>query len=439
MVSDTGWFFFERVRSKLLQNCFLMKEPIMEKKDLCPAYQHLRRQQGDWDETKYLAWQTGTTGYPFVDACMRCLIEHGWINFRMRAMLVSFATYNLWLDWKSIAPHLARVFLDYEPGIHYPQLQMQAGTTGINAMRVYNVTKQGKDQDPKGIFIRKYIPELRQVPDQYIHEPWKMSEALKRKHYQNKTFFPKPSSEDDADDYNSDEFMSYTEPIVDERESAKIAKAKLNAVKKEVATRIQANQVFVKHGSRSRQSNEMNSRIAGSGALPAAVALFKQDRKGVTRHQPNIKDAFVLAAVSVTNKKKDLGHKAVVDLSTKVEQFSRKRPPECMELRTKSVLTPTSSTPSKRLKMLSASKSHNKSGHDTKSLQSSRQQSIPSKKTMLFSHDREQYAHKFKSTLSTTMLQSKDETGKLSWSCTACTFLNEKPYGLVCTICGTPR
>ena len=72
----------------------------------------------------------------------------GWINFRMRAMLVSFAAYNLWLDWRRFGSHLARCFLDYEPGIHYPQLQMQSGVTGINAMRVYSVTKQAKDQDP---------------------------------------------------------------------------------------------------------------------------------------------------------------------------------------------------------------------------------------------------------------------------------------------------
>jgi deoxyribodipyrimidine photolyase len=138
-------------RSHFIQK--LESEPLLEKQDLCSAYQHLRRQPNDWDENKYIAWSTGKTGYPFVDACMRCLIEHGWINFRMRAMLVSFATYNLWLDWKKIAPHLARVFLDFEPGIHYPQLQMQAGTSGINAMRVYNVTKQSKDQDPKGVFM----------------------------------------------------------------------------------------------------------------------------------------------------------------------------------------------------------------------------------------------------------------------------------------------
>ena len=128
------------------------------------AYENLRCAEGDWNESKYEAWRDGKTGFPMVDACMRCLQKTGWINFRMRAMLASFATYNLWLDWRGIAPHLARSFLDYEPGIHYPQLQMQAGVTGINAMRVYNVTKQGQDHDPKGVFIKKYLPELKTVP-----------------------------------------------------------------------------------------------------------------------------------------------------------------------------------------------------------------------------------------------------------------------------------
>ena len=126
----------------------------MEARDVCPAFQSMRRGDDDWNEEYYQAWKHGRTGFPFVDACMRCLIQHGWLNFRMRAMLVSFATYNLWLDWTRISGHLARVFLDYEPGIHYPQIQMQAGTTGINAMRVYNVVKQGKDQDPDGTSVR---------------------------------------------------------------------------------------------------------------------------------------------------------------------------------------------------------------------------------------------------------------------------------------------
>lgn len=115
-------------RSHFIQK--LETQPSFEIDDQCLAYSHLRRQVNDFNQEYYDAWCAGNTGYPFVDACMRCLHDCGWINFRMRAMLVSFATYNLWLDWKRIAGFLARLFLDYEPGIHYPQLQMQAGTTG---------------------------------------------------------------------------------------------------------------------------------------------------------------------------------------------------------------------------------------------------------------------------------------------------------------------
>ena len=130
------------------------------KKNICEAY----------DE----AWVNGKTGFPIVDACMRCLNTTGYLNFRMRALVVSFYTHHLWQPWQRASQHLSRMFLDFEPGIHFPQLQMQAGETGVNMLRIYNPIKNSKEHDPEGIFIRKWIPELTNIPDAYIHEPYSM-------------------------------------------------------------------------------------------------------------------------------------------------------------------------------------------------------------------------------------------------------------------------
>jgi deoxyribodipyrimidine photo-lyase len=162
--------------SRLHWHCHFMQklesEPAIEHHNMHRGYDGLR--EGDWSEDHFERLRTARTGWPLVDACVTMLQQAGWLNFRMRAMLVSVAAYPLWLHWKEVGHWLAGQFVDYEPGIHWSQMQMQSGTTGINTTRVYNPIKQAQDHDPQGVFVRHWLPTLRRVPDSWLFEPWKM-------------------------------------------------------------------------------------------------------------------------------------------------------------------------------------------------------------------------------------------------------------------------
>ncbi|MTH96209.1 FAD-binding domain-containing protein [Roseibium sp. RKSG952] len=213
---------------RLHWHCHFMQKledaPNLEFENLHPAYDGLR--PGAPDAERLAAWQRGETGLPFVDACMRALAATGWMNFRMRAMLVAVSSYHLWLDWRQPGLHLARLFTDYEPGIHWPQVQMQSGTTGINTVRIYNPVKQGKDQDPDGCFVRTWLPELRGIAPKHIHEPWK------------------------ADNAGQVLGKSYPFPIADHLSAARAARDKVWGVRQGADFRQDARSIQTKHGSR---------------------------------------------------------------------------------------------------------------------------------------------------------------------------------------------
>lgn len=218
--------------SRLHWHChFIQKfesESRMEFEPVNKGYQDLPRSSGDIQQRHLTAWKTGQTGYPMVDACMRCLHTTGYINFRMRAMLVSFLCHHLAIDWRLGVKHLASLFLDFEPGIHYSQFQMQAGITGINTIRIYNPVKQGEEKDPKGEFVRAWIPELNEVPSELIHTPWQLTPMEQMM-------------------YGLSIGKTYPAPIVDIKESYKHAQQLLWSWRKKPSVKREAQRLLAMH------------------------------------------------------------------------------------------------------------------------------------------------------------------------------------------------
>ena len=123
------------------------------------------------------AWREGCTGVPMVDASMRMLAHIGWLNMRMRGLVSSFAVGVLGLHWRDVGLHLAREFLDYEPAIHWNQMQIHSGVSRLSTPMSYNPVKQAQDHDPEGIFVKRWVPELASVPKEHLAQPGRMTSA----------------------------------------------------------------------------------------------------------------------------------------------------------------------------------------------------------------------------------------------------------------------
>jgi deoxyribodipyrimidine photo-lyase len=226
---------------RLRWRCHFMQRledfPKLDREPINPVYGALR--EGQHRDDRWAAFARAETGFPFIDACLRCVHATGWLNFRARAMLVSVATWTLHLDWQRVGQLLARAFLDYEPGIHWSQVQMQAGLVGINTPRLYNPIKQGEDHDPTGAFTRRWVPELARLPVPFVHRPWETPPLLAL----SLGFSPE---------------RDYPLPIVDPRHTQHQSRVELAAVRADPAAWRASADVLARHGSRRRQPRRRN-------------------------------------------------------------------------------------------------------------------------------------------------------------------------------------
>lgn len=200
-------------------------EHTMEEASVNKGYHKLKK---SISETYQKAWKEGQTGFPLVDASMRCLVETGYLNFRMRAMLVSFFTHILWQPWQDATHHLSQQFLDFEPGIHFPQLQMQASETGTNTIRIYSPLKNSIEHDADAKFIKKWVPELAKLATPFIHEPYLMTPL-------------------DQQFANFELGVDYPKPIVDIKLSRKKASDILYKMRKDPEVIMETKRILKKH------------------------------------------------------------------------------------------------------------------------------------------------------------------------------------------------
>jgi deoxyribodipyrimidine photo-lyase len=145
-----------------------------------PRFEAMRYDSGAEADVKFEAWKQGKTGYPMVDAGMRQLLADGWVHNRVRMIVASYLVKDLHLEWQLGAAWFEENLTDFDPASNAHGWQWTAccGTDASPYYRVFNPILQGHKFDPRGNYVRKYVPELAHILDADIHEPWNRLDGL---------------------------------------------------------------------------------------------------------------------------------------------------------------------------------------------------------------------------------------------------------------------
>lgn len=239
------------------QSHFIQKlesEPRFENENAFALYDTIRN---TYDESLMSAIESAQTGIPFIDGIIRQLRATGWINFRARATLVSFVCCTCMQPWQGRFSHwLARLFTDYEPGIHYTQIQMQSGSMGVNTLRIYNPVKQLHDKDTDGTFIATWLPELARLPKYLQAAPWIISEM-------------------ESIEYDFVLGRDYPHPIVDIELANRKSREILYGIKKSLDPESKKS-LLEKHGSRKKNNRKKASAQKTCSATSENISLFDE-------------------------------------------------------------------------------------------------------------------------------------------------------------------
>ena len=170
-INEIGWREFCH---SLLHNF-----PEMERNNLRKDFDNFKWNK---NEKLLLKWKKGLTGYPIVDAGMRELYETGWMHNRVRMIVASFLVKHLRIHWLEGEKYFRNTLLDFNIANNVAGWQWVAGTGADAApyFRIFNPILQGEKFDSKGDYIKKWCPELKNIPNEFLHKPWEMPEELQK-------------------------------------------------------------------------------------------------------------------------------------------------------------------------------------------------------------------------------------------------------------------